>query len=135
MATAGLPTFAFEGLGAQPPAATAEDGTGSSAPAVPAPEGGPSLRDLASGAKVPFTLVEALLDTFGAGADTMMEHLAFIPVDDVQNGLGKAKLDGNPLTGLQRGQLLYFWKAVVKAGTAGQAPPFGRRRHYRCPGR
>ena len=128
--------FAFEGLGAPPPAASAEEGSGASALAIPpAAEGGASLRDLASGTNVPFTLVEALLDTVGADAETMIEHLAFIPIEDVQNGLDKAKLDGNPLTGLQRGQLLYFWKAVVKAGTAGQAPPHGRHRPYRGPGR
>ena len=114
--------FAFEGVGAQPPAATAEDNTGLSSLAVMTPEEKPSLRDLASVAKVPFALVEALLNTFGAGTDTLLEHLACIPTEDVQNGLDKAKLDGDQLTGLQRGQLLYFWKAVVKAGTADPSP-------------
>ena len=129
MATGGLPMFAFEGFGAPPPATSAEEAPDSGVLATAA-EGGVSLRDLAATTKVPFSLVEVLLDSVGAGTDAIIEHLAFVPMDDVQNGLEKAKLDGNPLTGLQRGQLLYFWKAVVKAGsgepaptTSGAAPP------------
>ena len=123
MATAGLPMFSFEGVGAQPPATAVEEGTGPNPLAGLAAEAKPSLQSLAAHAKIPFALVEALLSTLGANADTLLEHLACIPVEDVQNGLDKAKLDGDPLTGLQRGQLLYFWKALVKAGTAEESPP------------
>ena len=123
MATAGLPMFAFEGVGAQPPAAPAEEGAGSGVLATTADEGRVSLRDLAANTKVPFNLVELLLESLGATVDTLLEHLAFIPSEDIQTGLDKAKLDDNPLTGLQRGQLLYFWKAVVKAGSDEPPPP------------
>ena len=123
MATSRLSTLAFEGLGAQPPAAPAEEGAGSGVLAPTATEGGVSLRDLVSSTEFPFNLVEVWLESVGANTDTMIEHLAFAPIDDVQSGLDKARLDGNPLTGSQRGPLLYFWKAVVQAGTDEPAPP------------
>ena len=121
MAT-GVPMFAFEGVQAPPPAEASGEGVVSAELAVATMAEGPSLRDVAAGAKVPFPLVESLLESLGAGTDALVDHLVYIPDEDVRANIDKTKLDGNDLTGLQKGQLHCFWKALSKASTAGPQP-------------
>jgi len=128
MTTPAFPKFAF-GAGAVP--MLGESGT---IPTVVAVAGGTmtpqpmtgqpkSVEEVRVLAKVPAPVVESLLNYLKAEDTTEPAHLAFIPDADFDAAVENAKIEGEALTALQKGQMLYFIKVLRDAMNPTGASP------------
>ena len=117
MASPAFPKFVFgTGLAAPPPEPLAFLGAPSGSEALaggPLPAGPPlTIESIRLEAKIPEDLTQALLGHLKADLTTLPEHLSCIPDEDFGEAAEKMKLGEEQLSGLQKGQVLYFVKVL-----------------------
>ena len=130
MATAAFPKFAF-GAGVVPisgesdPTSTATGAAGGSMTPQPTAGQPKTIEDIRVLTKVPATVVQSLLVYLKAEDTTEPAHLAFIPDSDLDAAVLNAKIEGESLSALQKGQMNYFIKFLREVMNHAGAPPPG----------
>ena len=106
MAEPSFPKFEF-GAGVTAPG-------GAPSGELPAPKTPPSLSvdTVIKAARADATLIKEVLKYLKADEDTPLEHLAFVRDDDFMEAIEATKVQEQPLSPLQKGQVLYFVKVL-----------------------
>ena len=120
MASPAFPKFALGAGMSAPPMDPLMDlgsvGAPSGTAGGPTPAPPPvSIEAVRAAAKVPDILLQAVLAHPKADPTTLPEHLACVSDEDFAEAADKVQVNGEPLSGIQKGQVVYFVKMLRQA--------------------
>ena len=84
---------------------------------VPSPKTPPpvTIESIMKEARVPEDLIKEVLTHLNADGNTLPDHLACVSDEDFKEAAGAVKLHDQPLSGIQKGQVMFFVKLLRQA--------------------